>query len=176
MRKISIRFFSAAVLFAIGLQSQPSSAQTMQQLKICQNSQEPDQRIRACNVFIETRRTVDGRPLPKAALWGILALRGIAYLKKLDLEHALADINEVIVLNPNQVAFYALRASIYFNMKNYERAAADYTEALRLDPKNSIAKSGKRLLEHWVRYLQEIQEDGDYANWSAPPLEIRNAK
>jgi tetratricopeptide (TPR) repeat protein len=175
MRKISIRFFGAAVLFAVGLQTQPSSAQTMQQLKMCMPQADPDLAIRVCSLFLETR-CVDGRPLPKKAIWMTMGVRGSAYLKKLDYARTLADLNDMVALAPKEALVYAVRAAFYVISNDYERATADYAEALRLDPKNAHAKSGKRFLDHWVRYLREIQEDGDYANWSGPPLEVRNVK
>jgi cytochrome c-type biogenesis protein CcmH/NrfG len=70
------------------------------------------------------------------------------------------------------------------NMKDYDHAVSDFNEALRLSPKDPYAKTGlqtvamtRKINSQWERYLQEIQNDGDYANWSGPPLEVfRNEK
>ncbi|HEY3679379.1 MAG TPA: tetratricopeptide repeat protein [Bradyrhizobium sp.] len=174
-----------AIFIILGSFPQSSVAQTMQQLRTCQsNSVDPDAKIRACSVFIDTRHAVGGRPIPLKGLQGVTELRGIGYMKKNDLPHALADFQAVVRLNPQLGEAYRLRGVIYMNMKDYDHAVSDFNEALRLSPKDPYAKTGlqtiamtRKINSQWERYLQEIQNDGDYANWSGPPLEVfRNEK
>lgn len=174
-----------AVVCLSGGLVRPAAAQTMQQLQACKSDTvAPDVKIRACSVFIETGRAVGGRPLPRNALWAATSLRAVGYLKKNDLDHALADLNAAIRIDPSQSESYGYRGLAYVNLKQYDRARADFTEALRLNPKYAFARNwlqsielSKQMDTRWERYLQEIQDERDYANWSAPPLELyRNAK
>lgn len=179
--RISIRkLFCVAILIVSGGFSQSSVAQTMQNLRTCQsNSVDLDAKIRACSVFIETRRAVGGRPIPLKGLVGVTELRGIGYLKKSDLPHALADFTAVIRLDPHLAEAYRLQGVVYMGMKEYDHAVSDFNEALRLNPKESYARTGlqtiaftRKIDMQWERYLQEIQDDGDYANWPGPPLQV----
>jgi tetratricopeptide (TPR) repeat protein len=171
--------FCCAVVAALMLLPRPSSAQTQRDLNTCKNFQaDPDQTIRACNVFIATGRAVGGgRPLPIGALAGIRELRALAYERKGDHEHALIDHNESIKLHSNAES-HNNRGNTYFSLGNYDQALADYNEALRIDPKYALAVQNHANLEYrkeidgqWRRYLKEIQDENDYANWSGPPLD-----
>ena len=173
---------------ALGIASgvvRPAAAQTAQHLQDCKSdSVDPDVKIRGCDAFLKSGRAVGGRPLPRKALWALTGLRGAGYFKKNDFDHALADFNAAIRLSPDQTELYGLRGVLYVNLKQYERATADFNEALRLNPKFTFAKNwlqsielNKRMDARWERYLQDIQDDRDYANWSGAPLELyRNAQ
>jgi tetratricopeptide (TPR) repeat protein len=110
--------------------------------------------------------------------------RGNNYFNKKDYERANADYDESIRQNPKFPLAYVNRGNVYTVQGDYGRANADYAEALRIDPKNAAtlraiqsAKLFSKMDATWIRYLQEIQDDRDYANWSGPPVEIfRNAK
>ena len=180
--RISVRELLCVVIFLIvsGGFTQSSVAQTMQNLRTCQSdSVDLDAKIRACSVFIETRRAVGGRPIPLKGLVGVTELRGGAYFKKHDLPHALADFEATIRLDPHFSEAYRLRGVVYMSMNDYDHAVSDFNEALRLNPKEPYAKTGlqtvaltRKINSQWERYLQEIQNDGDYANWSGPPLTV----
>jgi tetratricopeptide (TPR) repeat protein len=210
-------FFGLTMLLAIGLPATPSFGQTMQQIRTCQGkgTNDIELMIRACSVFIDTRRAVGGGPLPKNALGGFLEGRGSAYTNKGDYDRAIADYTRAIELNilNFQYEFYYNRGNAYYGKKDYARAIADfdesirlnsrvalpyinrgnvrarnrdyakaiadYTKALSIDPKNVLANTQlqrARLAlateEKWMSYLRTIQDDGDYANWSGPPLEV----
>lgn len=105
--------------------------------------------------------------------------RGNTYLAKKDYQRAAADFDEAIRLKPKFALAYINRGIVRANNRDYGAAIADYTEALHIDPNNAIASrqlQGARLAikidEKWIAYLQTIQDDGDYANWSGPPLEV----
>ena len=77
---------------------------------------------------------------------------------------------------------YSIRAWAYSSIKRFDRAAADADEAVRLDSGNArYAYSrdsylhSKSMSDHWTRYLKEIQDGQDFANWSGPPLDLQRA-
>jgi tetratricopeptide (TPR) repeat protein len=183
-----VRTLRCVAVLIFGLFSglvQPATAQTNQQLQACKSDTvDPDVKIRGCSAFIDSGRAVGGRPLPRKALWAATSLRGVGYFKKNDLDHALTDLSAAIRIDPSQSESYGYRGLVYVNLKQYDRARADFSEALRLSPNYTFARNwlqsldlSKQMDTRWARYLQEIQDERDYANWSAPPLELyRNAK
>jgi hypothetical protein len=57
-------------------------------------------------------------------------------------------------------------------MGDAARARADFKKAVDLQPSSAAAlREDAEATEVWVRYLKEIQDEGDYANWSGPPLD-----
>lgn len=70
-----------------------AAAQTMHDLNVCKSAWtggNSDAAIRACSVFINTRRSVGGRvPLPARALLATLGFRGLAYARKGEYERAI---------------------------------------------------------------------------------------
>ncbi len=59
--------------------------------------------------------------------------RSLAYMKKGDLDHAIADLNEVIRLAPNDSSGYRSRGQIYDMKGGDDRAIADYDQAIQLN-------------------------------------------
>jgi Tfp pilus assembly protein PilF len=65
-------------------------------------------------------------------------------LKKGDLDQALRDLNQAIILRPSNAKAYLLRSEIYAKRGasgDKARSEADYAEAIRRDP--SLAKDKK---------------------------------
>ncbi len=60
--------------------------------------------------------------------------RGTAYGKTGDDDHALADFNEAIRLDPKHVNAYNGRGNAYYDKGENDHAIADYNEAIGLDP------------------------------------------
>jgi tetratricopeptide (TPR) repeat protein len=65
--------------------------------------------------------------------------RGIAYGNKGDNDHALADYNEAIRLDPKNAVPFLYRGIAYGKKGDKDRALADFNEAIRLDPNNADA-------------------------------------
>jgi tetratricopeptide (TPR) repeat protein len=132
-RNLARVFFSATIFLFAGALAEPSAAQTQRDLKACLDIKgEPDQIIRACNVFIRTGRYIDGRPYPKPFFGSIWFMRGVAYQRKNQLDLAISDFNEALAINPKADFAYGLRANTYVRLRDMEHAMADYAQAIRL--------------------------------------------
>ncbi|MGO9108438.1 MAG: tetratricopeptide repeat protein, partial [Thermoguttaceae bacterium] len=70
--------------------------------------------------------------------------RGVAYLRDLAYDNAIADFTEAIRLSPTCTTAYNFRglaslANACLGKGEYGKAIADFTEAIRLDPKHAAA-------------------------------------
>ncbi len=92
-----------------------------------------DEKIAAC-----TRAMNSGRWHGPGLAWAYIH-RGNAYKAKRDLDHAIADYNEALRLDPTAASPYNNRGNAYQVRGDLDRAIADYNEAIRLDPKNALA-------------------------------------
>lgn len=68
---------------------------------------------------------------------GLLVISGQAKSARGDYVGALADINQALVINPNNVGALRYRATSKNNNHDFAGAIADYSRALELDPKNA---------------------------------------
>ena len=205
-------FFIAALFATLLGTSENAAAQTMENLKACQNiTGDPDSVIQGCSVFIDTGRTVGGRgALPAIAHSSIYSLRAGAYVRLMKYDLALADLDHALRINAPASAratAYTIRGELRSNyLRDVDGGASDLDQAIRISPKFVPAlqtrsalyilqgddehadilqkravqadpqqqqkiETSLGLTRHWMRYLKEIQEDGDYANWSGPPLD-----
>jgi tetratricopeptide (TPR) repeat protein len=65
--------------------------------------------------------------------------RGGAYLSKGDYDHALADFNQAIKLQPDGVFAYVNRVAVYFAKQDFDRALADINQVIKLQPDFALA-------------------------------------
>jgi tetratricopeptide (TPR) repeat protein len=85
--------------------------------------------------------------------------RGIGHMKKGELDAALADLNESIRLNPNDLWARSTRANVHRLKGAYDRALSELNEILRRDP-NSIGAYVDRGMVHLDRGdLQSARSD-----------------
>jgi tetratricopeptide (TPR) repeat protein len=82
--------------------------------------------------------------------------RGIAYDRKCDKAHALADYSEAIRLDPSQPESYINRGHILRDQRDYARAIADYSAAIRLDPRRAVAFAGRAAYQAQKDSVQAI--------------------
>jgi len=87
-----------------------------------------EQRIAACSGMLKSGR-LNGKPAGVA-----YALRGLAYLDRGDIAHAIADLNQAIERAPDFAPAYQNRGNAWYARGNYGQALADYDDAIRLDP------------------------------------------
>ena len=81
------------------------------------------------------RRGHPARPAPGEAY----ANRGIVWARRKEYDKAIADLNEAIRLDPDDVRPYADRGAAWGSKGQLDKALADLTEAIRLDPENDSA-------------------------------------
>jgi len=92
---------------------------------------------RAIADYTETMRL---RPGGSASVYGP---RGVAYHRKGDEAHAVADYSESLKAEPNDVGMLLNRGDALRNMHEWSRAGADYSEAIRLAPDNPGGWKGR---------------------------------
>jgi len=68
---------------------------------------------------------------------------GSSIARKGQYDLALADLNEVIRLNPKDATAWNNRGFVYNNMGNYDGALADLDEAIRLNPNHALAHKNR---------------------------------
>ena len=95
--------------------------------------QSGDLAVAGCSSAIESHEYT-GRDLAR-----LLASRGAAYLAQGDLDHARADFNASLRVDPTYARAYFQRGVTWHRSGDLDRAIADYSEAIRLGPKNAYA-------------------------------------
>jgi tetratricopeptide (TPR) repeat protein len=87
----------------------------------------------------ECSRAIDTHQYTGRSLAQLYARRGGAYQARGDLDHAMADFNESIRVDPTYPAAYNDRGITWYRTGDLDRAIADYDQAIRLDPKYEFA-------------------------------------
>ena len=97
--------------------------------------------------------------------------RGIAYAGKGQYDHAIADYDKAIELNPRYERAYVNRGDSYYARRQYDHAIADYKDAIDLNPMNSYTDynmaclySVKNNPEEACKWLRDSFENG-FDNW-----------
>ncbi len=103
------------------------------------DKQSGDVPIAACTRALQTGR-LKGRQL--AATYDN---RGVEYANKRDWDHAFADYDRAIRIDPKFAFPYSNRGDAWRERGNLQRALADLDEAIRLDPKFANAYYNRRL-------------------------------
>jgi tetratricopeptide (TPR) repeat protein len=97
--------------------------------------QAPDAAITACARMLDGASDENRRK--------ILVQRSRAYSLKKQFDSALADVDQIAVLEPNKDTTIMARAYVHAVMKDYEAADADYSEILKLDRNSLVAVVGR---------------------------------
>src|SRR5262249_35695281 len=122
-----------ACLTAVGLTGLPTVA-AADDWDAC-GKQSGDLAVAGCS------RAIDSNQYTGRNLAWLYASRGVAYLAQSDLDHAMADFNEAIRLDPKDAAPYYNRGVACTAQGDLDRAIADFYEAIRLDPKDAASYS-----------------------------------
>ncbi|MGA9381225.1 MAG: tetratricopeptide repeat protein [Phormidium sp.] len=65
--------------------------------------------------------------------------RGKAKAESGDSDGAIADYNQLILIQPKNPEAYDSRGNIYYQVQNYEKAIADYEQAIKINPNFALA-------------------------------------
>ncbi|MEP6566206.1 MAG: tetratricopeptide repeat protein, partial [Mesorhizobium sp.] len=87
-----------------------------------------DRQIAACTPIAE-----DAAEIPDLRVQAYF-VRGLTFAGKNDIDHAIADMDEVIALDPTYVRAYTNRGIGWESRQDFERAVADYSKAIALTP------------------------------------------
>ena len=122
------------LMLAAGAEAQPAP-----QAQDCTGKAGVDwnKQIKACTAVIETAQ---GSPQDRAAIY---KKRATAYYAVGDDDHAMADDDAAIRLDPNMAAAYSSRGDVYMDREDPDRAIAEYNEALQHDAKLVAAYTGR---------------------------------
>ena len=85
---------------------------------------------------------------------------GIAYIKRNELEQAIASFSKAMELDPRYADAYCNRGVVYYFKGEYEKAIMDYNEAIELDPRHVVTYNNRG-----VAYSNEGEQEkaiGDF--------------
>ncbi|MBR0873106.1 tetratricopeptide repeat protein [Bradyrhizobium tropiciagri] len=135
-RRCSLLVFATLVCSAIAAQ-----AETLLDAKCTGKSDVAwDAQVTGCTAVIASGKFA-GKDLAKA-----LTNRAQAYAQTGDLDHSLADIEQVIRLAPDDAFAFGARGDIHLVRKDYDRALADYDKAIALAPDNDLALAARGIV------------------------------
>src|SRR6202166_3010921 len=116
--------------YGVVLVATPSAQAQIREARTCatQTEEFATERIAACARILESGR-LKGKPLGVA-----YGLRGLAFLDRGDIPHAIADLNRAVDLAPDFAPAYQNRGNAWYARGNFGQAIADYDATIKLDP------------------------------------------
>ena len=146
---VSLAAMAAALSFAGAAQAQSRDA------RMCATQTESlaDKRIAACSGMLGSGR-LHGKQEGVA-----YELRGLAYLDRGDIAHAIADLNQAITLAPDFAPAYQNRGNAWYARGNYGQAIADYDTAIKLDPNSPSPYVNRATVRRDLGYVDGALED-----------------
>src|SRR6202790_2048882 len=123
-------FIPACLFFLISPAVQCANAQQQQNAAWCRGNETvlPDLRIGACTTLIQS-----GKESTRDLTADLIA-RAQAYLAKKQYDSALADVDQVIRIDPKDALAFYDRGSVDEEQKKYREAIADYSKAIEINP------------------------------------------
>src|SRR6202158_3800240 len=146
---ISLAAMAAALSFAGPAHAQSRDAQ----MCATQTESLADKRIAACSSMLGSGR-LHGKQEGIA-----YELRGLAYLDRGDIAHAIADLNQAIALAPDFAPAYQNRGNAWYARGNYGQALADYDTAIKLDPNSPSPYINRATVRRDLGYVDGALED-----------------
>jgi tetratricopeptide (TPR) repeat protein len=105
-----------------------------------------DRIVGACGALIDNEKTA------KADRLKALVARGGVFIRRNQVERAIADYDEMLRLDP-QADFFNTRGELWWRKGERPKAAADFTAALRLNPNHPLARDNNRKLARELERL-----------------------
>ena len=124
LRAAGLAGFAVAAIWPHGAQAQVREARTC----ATQTVGLAAERIAACSRLLDSGRLQD-KPLGIA-----YELRGLAFLDRGDIPHAISDLDRAVELAPDFAPAYQNRGNAWYARGNYGQALADYDATIRIDP------------------------------------------
>ncbi len=90
--------------------------------------------------------------------------RGVLFIHKNEKEHAMADFNKAIDLQPNYSFRYSARAYAHEYFGDTAASVADYEKAIELDPNDAVAYNNLGLMQEKLGYKQMAQTNFELAD------------
>ena len=151
---------SVAFIVIAVLPMSPVVAQTQQQLNWCLHKDDafsPALRIDGCTATIRSGRQ-SGKDLSR-----VFYNRAIAYAKKGQYDHAIADFDQAIRLDPDSIFALNNRGAAYARKGQYDDAIADFNEAIRIDASYAITYNNRGIAYAKKGQYDRAIEDFDQA-------------
>jgi tetratricopeptide (TPR) repeat protein len=138
-----------ALVFVLALML-PATGAWADRYSDCQQSADLDRLIRGCTQIIEWVEKLHSRGVGTEATQKSRASaynnRGSGYIKKGQLDRAIADYDKAIKLDPDVAMAYYNRGETYGKKGELDRAIADYDKAIALDPNDADAYNNRGLI------------------------------
>src|SRR5476649_3093819 len=152
LRQIRALGFSA---IALGCAWSASAQAQAREARTCATQSEDlaAQRIAACSRLLESGQL---RGKPQGVAYG---LRGLAFLDRGDIAHAIADLNRAVELAPNFAPAYQNRGNAWYARGNYGQAIADYDATIRIDPNSPSPYVNRATIRRDLGYIDGALED-----------------
>jgi tetratricopeptide (TPR) repeat protein len=135
----------------------PCHALDQRDLKNCDQSADWDRKIAGCTKLLTEPR------FPPAALSTIYAARGTGWAARNDFDRAIADFDESLRLNPNNVVALSNRGAAWLLKGEPARAIADLNTVISLNPKNPAPFAARGALWRQLREFDKSIADLDEA-------------
>jgi tetratricopeptide (TPR) repeat protein len=135
----------------------PCYALDQRDLKNCDQSADWDRKIAGCTKLLTEPR------FPPAALSTIYAARGTGWAAKNDFDRAIADFDESLRLNPNNVVALSNRGAAWLLKGEPARAIADLNTVISLNPKDPAPFAARGALWRQLREFDKSIADLDEA-------------
>ncbi len=104
-------------------------------------------------------QALDAGGLSNQAIAMVHSDRGRAYHQMYEVERALADFNDALLLNPQNPVVHAHRCSLYLIQRRYLEAEQDADTAINLAPKSSYALTARARCHRHQGRIAEALED-----------------
>ncbi len=153
MRNLAItRTVLGLVLSAVLLAPKTAQAEHSRDWELCESHDE-DVAIAACTRIIESGRETQEN-LARAHYQ-----RAAAYDSKDDLDRAIDDYTQVLLLQPTYSDAYFFRARVYFRKREYDRAILDFSQHLLLKPDDPTTYTYRALAYHKAGHYDKAIDD-----------------
>jgi tetratricopeptide (TPR) repeat protein len=149
IRAASLAAIAVASAWSSGAQAQVRDA------RMCATQVEDlaNERIAACARLLQSSRL---RGKPAGVAYG---LRGLAYLDRGDIAHAIADLNQAVALAPDFAPAYQNRGNAWYARGNYGQAIADYDATINLDPNSPSPYVNRATVRRDLGFVDGAMED-----------------